>query len=497
MEAGSLPAPALDGAELVESRTTRYELEAHTSKLVSRSYGRRDYYLRRLLALGDALAIVVALLVSLAVTNRQTFASHLLFGVITLPVWVAIFKCYGLYDRDPKRFAHTTIDEIPQVFHAVLLGGVLSWLYFQAAPGTKLTFVTLLLFSALTFMLSLTARTSARTLSARVLAPERVLLVATGRATRTLTDCLRSDSRCKVEIVGRLLAYEDEENDESIQVLGRLNASELRRTLLEQRVGRVVVANSELEQHLFVEVIRVCKSLSVKVSALPVGFTVVGSSIEIEDVRGLTLFGISPPVLSRSSRWAKRGLDIAGAGVGLLLSGPFLLLLAIVVRLDSPGPALFRQKRIGQDGRRFQVLKLRTMAADAESRRAELLAQSKDPGWLHLDHDPRITRVGRFLRHTSLDELPQLWNVLKGDMSLVGPRPLVPEEDEMVDEWARGRLDLTPGLTGLWQVLGRTSIPFDEMVKLDYLYVANWSLWGDIRLMLRTLPVLLTRRGVN
>jgi lipopolysaccharide/colanic/teichoic acid biosynthesis glycosyltransferase len=116
---------------------------------------------------------------------------------------------------------------------------------------------------------------------------------------------------------------------------------------------------------------------------------------------------------------------------------------------------------------------------------------------LHLEHDPRVTRIGRFLRLTSLDELPQFANVLRGDMSLVGPRPLIPEEDSMVDDWARGRLDLTPGMTGPWQVLGRTSIPFEEMVKLDYLYVTNWSLWGDVRLILRTLPVVLRGSGAN
>jgi lipopolysaccharide/colanic/teichoic acid biosynthesis glycosyltransferase len=143
------------------------------------------------------------------------------------------------------------------------------------------------------------------------------------------------------------------------------------------------------------------------------------------------------------------------------------------------------------------MLKLRTMVADAEAHRAELLAQSTDPGWLHVERDPRITRVGRLLRSTSLDELPQLWNVLRGDMSLVGPRPLIGEEDRMVGDWARGRLDLTPGITGLWQVLGRTSIPFEEMVKLDYLYVTNWSLWGDVRLILRTLPAVLTRDGAS
>jgi lipopolysaccharide/colanic/teichoic acid biosynthesis glycosyltransferase len=174
-----------------------------------------------------------------------------------------------------------------------------------------------------------------------------------------------------------------------------------------------------------------------------------------------------------------------------------MLLVAIAIKFDSSGPVFFRQVRVGRAGRRFRVVKFRTMLEDAEERRGALLAQSKDPNWLHLESDPRITRLGRLLRLTSLDELPQLWNVLRGEMSMVGPRPLIEAEDERVSGWARGRLDLTPGITGYWQVLGRTRIPFDEMVKLDYLYVMNWSLWGDLRLILRTLPVLLSRRGAN
>jgi lipopolysaccharide/colanic/teichoic acid biosynthesis glycosyltransferase len=143
------------------------------------------------------------------------------------------------------------------------------------------------------------------------------------------------------------------------------------------------------------------------------------------------------------------------------------------------------------------LAKFRSMVAAAEPRRTSLLAGSRQEGWLDLEHDPRITRVGNFLRHTSLDELPQLWNVLRGDMSLVGPRPLIAEEDQNVIGWARRRLNLTPGMTGVWQVMGRTNIPFEQMIMLDYLYVANWSLWGDIKLILQTVPVVLTRRGAN
>jgi lipopolysaccharide/colanic/teichoic acid biosynthesis glycosyltransferase len=171
--------------------------------------------------------------------------------------------------------------------------------------------------------------------------------------------------------------------------------------------------------------------------------------------------------------------------------------IALAIKVESRGPVFFKQRRIGRGGRPLHVVKFRTMVVDAEKQTQELMAASQQSGWLKLEHDPRITRVGRVLRRLSLDELPQLWNILKGQMSLVGPRPLIESEDRQIDGWARSRLELTPGLTGLWQVLGRTNIPFDEMVKLDYLYVTNWSLWTDIRLILRTFPAVITRRGAN
>jgi lipopolysaccharide/colanic/teichoic acid biosynthesis glycosyltransferase len=190
-------------------------------------------------------------------------------------------------------------------------------------------------------------------------------------------------------------------------------------------------------------------------------------------------------------------MDIVGALVLLALTAPLMALIAAAVKLDSRGPVLFRQDRIGRGGRRLKITKFRTMTTGAEALTDELRERSRDPHWLLLDTDPRVTRVGRLLRARSLDELPQLWSVLKGDMSLVGPRPLVEHEDRQITGWRRGRLDLTPGLTGLWQVLGRTCIPFEEMVKLDYIYVTNWSAWRDVQLLLRTLGVVLFARGAN
>ncbi len=160
------------------------------------------------------------------------------------------------------------------------------------------------------------------------------------------------------------------------------------------------------------------------------------------------------------------------------------------------GP-LGHQERVGRGGRTFQLLKFRTMVPDADAMTEALMTRSSDPNWLQLEDDPRITRIGRVLRGTSLDEIPQLWNVLVGHMSLVGPRPLSVRDDARVNGWARGRLDITPGLTGLWQVSGRKSVSFEEMVKLDYLYVNNWSVWGDVKLLLLTLPAVIAGRGAR
>jgi lipopolysaccharide/colanic/teichoic acid biosynthesis glycosyltransferase len=190
-------------------------------------------------------------------------------------------------------------------------------------------------------------------------------------------------------------------------------------------------------------------------------------------------------------------MDIALATVGLVAIGPVLLLLALAIKLDSRGPVVFRQLRMGTASRPFEMLKLRTMVVDAERRKDGLrhLNETGDPRLFKVRVDPRITRVGRMLRRYSLDELPQLVNVLRGEMSLVGPRPLPLDEDENVTDWGRHRLELRPGITGLWQTLGRSNIGFDEMVRLDYLYVTGWSLWTDVRILLRTLPTLFARSG--
>jgi lipopolysaccharide/colanic/teichoic acid biosynthesis glycosyltransferase len=191
-----------------------------------------------------------------------------------------------------------------------------------------------------------------------------------------------------------------------------------------------------------------------------------------------------------------------GALLGLIVLSPLFAVAAIAIRVNSKGPVLFRQTRIGRGQKPFTILKFRTMVEDAEQRKEEVAHLnahlSTDARMFKIPDDPRITSVGRVLRKYSIDELPQLVNVLRGQMSLVGPRPLIPHEHQYVNDWGLRRLDLTPGLTGLWQVFGRSEIPFAEMLVLDYLYVTNWTLWGDIKLVARTIPALLGKtRGAS
>ena len=208
------------------------------------------------------------------------------------------------------------------------------------------------------------------------------------------------------------------------------------------------------------------------------------------------LLGVPQFGLSWSSTLVKRTTDVVGATLGLVLLSPLLVTIAVAVRVSSHGPVLFRQTRVGKRGREFRILKFRTMVAQAEEQKSSLRELNESEGLFKIEEDPRLTRVGRILRTFSLDELPQLVNVLRGEMSLVGPRPLVCDEDCRVFGWQRRRLEITPGMTGMWQVFGSSRIPLQEMVKIDYLYAANWSLWTDVKILLHTLAHVAGRRGM-
>jgi exopolysaccharide biosynthesis polyprenyl glycosylphosphotransferase len=437
--------------------------------------------------------VVAALAIALLLPDQGT-SHNPLWGLVVVPLMIVLFKLYGLYDRDVKRISHSTVDDIPGLLHACLIGTLLLWLYSRYTPMHRLDFADVVTFGLASVLLATAMRFLVRSFEGLAIGNERCVLVGGGNMADTLVRKLSAHPEYRLQVIGVITSDGTATSDLELPVLG--TADELDRVAARYGVSRVILsvatADTDLESLL-----RDCRKLELKVSLLPTLSDVLGPAVEIDDVEGVAVLGINPPWLPRSSRALKRGMDIGIAAILLLLFSPVLIVLAIVIKLDSRGPVLFKQERVGKGGQRFMVLKFRTMVRDAERKRAELVAHSTDPNWLILENDPRITRVGGRIRRLSLDELPQLWNVLRGQMSMVGPRPLIPVEDERVQGWARGRLDLTPGITGYWQVLGRTRIPFEEMVKLDYLYVMNWSLWEDVRLMLRTLPVVLGGRGAN
>jgi exopolysaccharide biosynthesis polyprenyl glycosylphosphotransferase len=243
------------------------------------------------------------------------------------------------------------------------------------------------------------------------------------------------------------------------------------------------------------------KDLDVQVDIVPRLFELVGPSVDVHMVEGTPMVGLAPMRLSRSSKLLKRTFDLVVSVAALVVLAPVFAVIAVAIKLDSPGPVFFRQTRMGERDHTFRIWKFRTMLRDADKRKAEVAHLNKhlrdggDPRMFKVFGDPRITRVGRFLRQRSADELPQLLNVVRGQMSLVGPRPLILEEDKHVNDWCRDRLNLKPGITGPWQVQGRSELPFEEMVRLDYLYVTNWSLFNDLYLIARTFPAALTSRG--
>jgi exopolysaccharide biosynthesis polyprenyl glycosylphosphotransferase len=330
-------------------------------------------------------------------------------------------------------------------------------------------------------------RASARRIAARVTPPERCMLVGAPTTMRAIEEKL-SARRIHATVAAKVPLRE------GTGVAGLLD--QLPTLIRRADVHRIVLAPVASDGAATLDFIRAAKASGARVSVLPRLLEVVGSSVTVDQIDGLTMLGIRSFGLTRSSRVIKRGFDLVGAGLLLVAVAPVMAALALAVKLTSHGPVFFRQTRVGRDGGRFEIFKFRSMVADAEDRKFALLHLNETDGLFKIARDPRITRIGRLLRATSLDELPQLINVVRGEMSLVGPRPLVVDEDAKVAGLDRSRLHLTPGMTGHWQILGSARIPLGEMVGIDYLYVANWSLWTDVKILLRTIPYVLSRGGV-
>jgi exopolysaccharide biosynthesis polyprenyl glycosylphosphotransferase len=454
---------------------------------------RRDAIFRRMLLAADVVAVLGAFALTLALVPGAVQLAWVC--VAGLPVVLLGAKLFGLYDRDEVLIRKTTLDEAPKLFHMATLCALVAWLADGViVDGALGRGGALLLWTSLTVLL-VAARAFARALALRVAPAERCLFIGDDVSAAAVRSKLTYHGGIKAKMVAHLdlckLASWSTESS-SDERLG-----EIRNLARELDVHRAIVAPRSADAGEILDLVRTLKAVGVKVSILPRLLEVVGSSVEFDNVHGVTVMGVRRFDLARSSAAVKRAFDLLGASLGLLALSPLMLFFSIAIKLDSRGPVFFRQLRVGRHGKSFKVFKFRTMVPDAEDLKESLRGRNEAAdGLFKIADDPRVTRVGRLLRKSSLDELPQLINVIRGEMSLVGPRPLVLEEDEQVEGWHRRRLELTPGMTGHWQILGPARVPLREMVAIDYLYVANWSLWTDIKILLRTVPHVIARRGL-
>ena len=462
---------------------------------------RRDAIFRRSLVAADVFAACCGLLAMIADGHHLglTYTSWL------LPLaGVLVAKLLRLYDRDELVFHKATLDEAPYLLY---LGSLLSltvvFLHelLVSGPVDRLAIGT---FWATFTVLVLCTRSVARTISKRVAPPERCIIAGPAGARRRMAEKIFT-SQVGIRVVG-YLPLEEERCREDRREAPRSEATDRRTRQLtihdlavlagEREAHRLLVIPGSADSDTMAKTISEANRAGVKVSILPRMFEAVGSSVEFDHFEGMTVLGVRRFGLSRSSRFLKRAMDLVLAAVGLVVTAPLFALIAVAIRFDSPGPIFFRQMRMGRGDACFEMLKFRSMVDGADAQRERLLAHNESDGLFKLRNDPRVTRVGRFLRSTHLDELPQLINVLRGEMSLVGPRPLILEEDGTIEGHYRGRLEMAPGITGPWQLLGPVRVPLREMLNMDYLYGANWSLWTDIKVLLRTLAHVLRRDGM-
>jgi exopolysaccharide biosynthesis polyprenyl glycosylphosphotransferase len=323
---------------------------------------------------------------------------------------------------------------------------------------------------------------------------DRVLIVGAGEAGRAVMRSLVALPELGYQVVGFVDDDPSKGDIGRFKALGSLDA--VAPLLQSEKVDEVIITLPWMYQRQITALVRTCEQQRVRARVVPDLFQLALNQVDVADVGGIPLIGIKEAAIPRVGRMIKRGLDISLALLALIIAAPFMALIAIVVKLESPGPALFRQTRIGECGRTFSMIKFRSMRHGAEAEKTKLLALNEADGPLFkIKDDPRLTRFGKIMRRLSLDELPQFINILSGDMSLVGPRPAPPDEVAQYQPWHRQRLEVPQGLTGLWQVSGRSDLTFDEMCLLDIYYIENWSLGLDLSIMLRTIPRVLFGSG--
>lgn len=429
--------------------------------------------------------------------NYVPFESFRPYVGLLVVVLLALFAMKGLY-RLPRNAS--VLDHLGPIISATTTGVALVVLVtiIQRPLYSRLLFAFAWGTTILCIGISRVAVVNIRRWRwARGVGRERVLVIGGTGLGRQVMDGIVAQTFLGYSLVGYLEDRDlprGERRDGHFRYLGIVQ--QLEQIITAQRVNLVIIALPFWEHHRLPEIVRICRGAGVEFRVVPDLFELSFDRINVVNLSGIPLIGLKELSLKGGNLLLKRAIDLSL----ILLAAPVLLLLAGLIawaiRRDSPGPAIFKQIRIGRGGQPFTVYKFRTMVADAEARKAELAHHNEADGPIFkIRNDPRLTRIGSLLRRSSLDELPQLWNVLRNEMSLVGPRPQLPEEVGKYEEWHNRRLEVKPGMTGLWQVLGRSDTSFDEMVRLDIYYAENWSPGMDLRILIETIPAVLSGKG--
>jgi exopolysaccharide biosynthesis polyprenyl glycosylphosphotransferase len=441
--------------------------------------GWRHALLRRLLAVADVSAAVLASLSLVAVSEGD--AAQLAWSFALIPFWVLLAKLLGLYDRDERVLRHLTVEEAPFIVVWALIGVASLALFLDLTPAGRPDASGAIVAGAVAAGAALVLRALARHLWRAVTPRTRVAVVGSADAASVL--------RRKLELFPDMHAT-------IVAVYDPGAIHQLTDASAFADVDRLCVAPPSLDGDEVDAVRQLARAAGLKLSVIPPRASLFGPAVRLHHLAELPLLEYSTGDLSRSTLLLKRSLDVAVSALALVLLSPLFLFLSLAILLDSRGPVVFCQRRAGLGGSPFRMCKFRSMVSDAEARLPALVPFDtlEDP-MFKLRDDPRVTRVGRVLRRWSLDELPQLWNVLKGDMSLVGPRP---EQVELVERYApehRFRLSIKPGMTGPMQVYGRGELTFAERIAVEADYIDNLSLGRDLRILGMTFAAVLGRRG--
>ena len=468
--------------------------------------GRRGWLMRRLLVLADVVGLVAAfIIVELIYGNRGanpvSLRGEIVLFLISVPVFLFGAKLFGLYDRDDERAAHSTPDDLVRVF-LLMTVGVFAVEHAVDLSGTaNPDLVKLTVFWAAAVAGVTAARIAVRTLArASDSYVQRTIIVGAGEIGQLIARKLLRHREYGVQLVGFVDASPRERHADlaHVEILGGIDTLE---DIVEREdVERVIFAYSNDRQTDFLELIRRLRDDGVQVDIVPRLFEVIGPKVDVHAVEGVSLIGLPPVRIPRSSRAIKRALDVVVASVLLIVAPPLFAVITLLIKRDSPGPVFFRQTRLGRDMRPFTLLKFRTMKTDTDdAAHRDFIAATMDRaataaagGLYKLERTDSVTPIGRMLRRTSLDELPQLINVLRGEMSLVGPRPCMPYETERFQPHHFDRFLVPAGLTGLWQTSARAQSTFGEALDMDVLYAQSWSLGLDLLLLART-PLQLLR----